>query len=92
MGLRNAGTALSASGRQVTLETIVALQPDLLLQSRSELKAEDQGSALLQHPALTRLYPPTKRLVMSEQMTVCGGPEIAPALDALAAAVERLGP
>lgn len=88
-GLRNAGAALSGQGRQVTLEAIVQLKPDLLLLSGSESRAEDQGSALLQHPALQRLYPPERRLVLSEQMTVCGGPEIGPALDRLAAEIAK---
>lgn len=89
VGLRNAGAALSGQGRQVGLEAIVQLKPDLLLLSRSETRAEDQGSALLQHPALALMYPPERRLVLSEQMTVCGGPEIGPALDGLAAEIAK---
>ena len=90
VGLRNAGAAFGRFGRQVDLETIVALKPDLLLLSGNVSAAEDQGSALLRHPALERLYPPERRLVIRDQMTVCGGPEIAGALDALAAEVARL--
>ena len=90
VGLRNAGAAFGRLGRQVDLETIVALKPDLLLLSGNVPAAEDQGSALLRHPALERLYPPERRLVIRDQMTVCGGPEIAGALDALAADVSRL--
>ena len=89
VGLRNAGAALSGGGQLVTLEAVVALKPDLLLVSRSETRAEDQGSALLHHPALHAMYPPERRLVMPEQMTVCGGPEVGEALDRLAAEIER---
>lgn len=90
VGLRNAGAELSGNGRQVGLEAIVALKPDLLLVSRSNAVAEDQGSALLQHPALAGLYPAGRRLFLPEQMTVCGGLEIGPALDHLAAEIAKL--
>jgi iron complex transport system substrate-binding protein len=90
VGLRNAGASLGAQGRLLTLEAIVELQADLLLVSRSETRAEDQGSAMLHHPALTERYPPNKRLTLPEQMTVCGGPEIASALDRLADEIRRV--
>ncbi|NNM72861.1 ABC transporter substrate-binding protein [Enterovirga aerilata] len=90
VGLRNAGGALGPHGGLARLEEIVALRADMLLVSRSETAAEDQGSALLHHPALKGRYPPERRLVLPEQMTVCGGPEIAAALDRLAAEIERL--
>lgn len=90
VGLRNAGAPLGAQGGLVTLEQVVSLEADMLLVSRSEAAAEDQGSALLQHPALRARFPPEKRLALSEQMTVCGGPEIAAALDRLASDIGRL--
>lgn len=90
VGLRNAGAALGTHGGLVSLEEIVALKADMLLVSRSETAAEDQGSALLHHPALQERYPPERRLVLPEQMTVCGGPEIAAALDRLAVEIERI--
>ena len=89
VGLQNAGADLSLQGRRVSLEAIVRLKPDLLLVSENE-KAEDQGSALLQHPALERLYPPWRRLVLPDTMTECGGPEIGPALDMLAAEIANM--
>jgi iron complex transport system substrate-binding protein len=89
VGLRNAGSALSrGAGRQVTLEAIVALKPELLLVSSSGASPEDQGSAFLQHEALLELYPPERRIVVPEKLTVCGGPMLAEALDRLAAAIE----
>ncbi len=92
VGLRNAGSELNRGGGFVSLEAVVRLRPDLLLVSRSELEAEDQGSALLHHPALAALYPPEKRLTLPEQMTVCGGPEIGPALDRLAEEITARAP
>jgi iron complex transport system substrate-binding protein len=90
VGLRNAGAALGAQGRLLSLEEIVSLKADMLLVSRSETAAEDQGSALLHHPALQERYPAARRLVLPEQMTVCGGPEIATALDRLATEIGRI--
>ncbi|WP_299559666.1 ABC transporter substrate-binding protein [Enterovirga sp.] len=90
IGLRNAGAVLSRGlGRQVSLEQIVALRPDYLLLSGSG-RAEDQGSALLQHPALAALYPPEKRIAMPDRLVFCGGPSLAGAIDALVAEVARL--
>ncbi|MBV9076877.1 MAG: ABC transporter substrate-binding protein [Methylobacteriaceae bacterium] len=87
-GLGNAGSALSRGlGRQVSLEAIVALRPDLLLLSEASVRPEDQGSALLQHDALRALYPPEKRIVLPELLTICGGPMLADAVDRLADAV-----
>ena len=85
VGLRNVGAAFSSGlGRQVSLEAIVALKPDYLLTSGSG-RAEDQGSALLQHPALLALYPPSRRLAVPDRLVFCGGPSLAAAIDALAA-------
>jgi iron complex transport system substrate-binding protein len=44
------------------------------------------------HPALTRLYPPAKRLFIPENLTVCGGPMLAEALDRLRIALEHAEP
>lgn len=87
VGLLNA--APPGSG-QMGLEAIVALRPDLLLVGRADSRAEDQGRAFLLHPALSRLYPPSRRITMPERLTVCGGPALAGALDVLARAVEQL--
>ncbi len=92
VGLRNAGADLSKGlGRQVPLEVLVASRPDLLLLGATSERADDQGSALLQHPALRRLWPAEKRLVLPERLGAsCGGATLADAIDWLARAVERL--
>ena len=90
-GLANAAGELGvASGGFVSLEQIVSRKPDLLLVSDEGGFAEDQGRAFLLHPALEALYPPEKRLVIPEQLTVCGGPMVADALDRLAREIERV--
>ena len=52
--------------------------------------AEDDGRAFLLHPALERFYPPSKRIVVPDRLTVCGGVMLAGALDVLTAELERV--
>jgi iron complex transport system substrate-binding protein len=90
-GLFNAAGELGRNfGGFVTLEQIVAAKPDLLLVAGDGHFAEDQGQAFLLHPALEKLYPPEKRIVVPERLTVCGGPMLPDALDRLAAEIARV--
>jgi iron complex transport system substrate-binding protein len=92
VGLVNAARELGVgAGRQLTLETIVALRPDFLLVSREGGTVEDQGRAFLEHPALTATMPPSRRIVVPERLTVCGGPMLVEALDRLTGEIRRLG-
>jgi iron complex transport system substrate-binding protein len=91
LGLANAGAAFAATGGYVPLEKIIAQRPDALLLTREPASAEDQGTALLAHPALAALYPPARRIYLPERLTVCGGPMLAEAIDRLAAEAGRLG-
>lgn len=82
--------ALDGPGGFLSLEQIVARRPDLLVVSAAGRTAEDQGVAMLMHPALARLYPPERRIVLSDALNLfCGGPALADALDRLAAEVGR---
>ncbi len=74
-GLRDAAPAagVSKSGF-VTLEAVVAARPDYLIVSDADQRAEDEGQALLVHPALEVLYPPDRRLVAPDRLTICDGP------------------
>lgn len=91
-GLSNAAAGLSSqSSGFATLEAIVADRPDFILISDGRDVAEDEGSALLLHPALEKLYPPSRRLVIPEDLTVCGGPMLSEALDRLVAELKRVG-
>lgn len=74
-------------GGTVPLERLVADPPDYLLMGAADREAVDQGSALLVHPALARLVPPERRLVLPDRLTICGGPSTPEAIDALAAEV-----
>ena len=91
-GLSNAASGLRInSGGFAKLETIVADRPDFILISDGSDVAQDEGSALLLHPALEKLYPPSRRIVIPEDLTVCGGPMLADALDRLVAELKRVG-
>ena len=51
---------------------------------------DNQGSALLSHPALAELYPPARRIVVPERLTVCGGPSLPAALVHIAGEAQRV--
>jgi len=90
-GLSNAAADLGYKlGGFASLEAIVSLKPDFLLVSDAGDFAEDEGRAFLLHPALEQLYPASKRLVIPEKLTVCGGPRLSEALDRLASELERV--
>ena len=90
-GLFNAagGLGVDTSG-YASLEAIVNAKPDFLLVSEAGDRAEDDGRAFLLHPALERLYPPAKRIVLPERLTVCGGVMLADALDILVKELQRV--
>jgi iron complex transport system substrate-binding protein len=90
-GLANAAIDLGLkAGGFVRLEKLVALRPDALLMAEGDETAQDQGQAMLLHPAIARLYPPERRILISERLTNCGGPALAATLRKLAGELERL--
>ncbi|WP_375412160.1 ABC transporter substrate-binding protein [uncultured Bradyrhizobium sp.] len=93
VGLFNAAGDLGvAFGGFASLEAIVNLKPDFIVVSDAVDHAEDDGRAFLLHPALQRLYPPSRRIVIPDRMTVCGGGMLADALDVLTTELERVKP
>jgi iron complex transport system substrate-binding protein len=90
-GLANAAPDLGfGSGGFATLESIVAIRPDFILVTDAGERPEDQGQAFLLHPALQRLYPLERRIIIPERLTACAGPMLADALDRLADAIDHL--
>ncbi len=85
ISLAGAGNAATnpGGGGFMSLEAIVALQPDALLLTRDEAMAEDQGRALLLHPAIAALFPPERRIVLPDRFIVCGGSMLADAVEML---------
>ena len=90
-GLVNAAGDLGIGfGGFAPLETIVNLKPDLIIVSDASDRAEDDGRAFLLHPALERFYPPSRRIVIPDRLTVCGGVMLADALDRLVSELKRV--
>ncbi len=90
-GLFNAAGELGvAFGGFASLEAIVNLKPDFIVVSDAGDTAEDDGRAFLLHPALERFYPPSKRIVVPDRLTVCGGVMLADALEVLVAELARV--
>jgi iron complex transport system substrate-binding protein len=90
-GLFNAAGDLGvAYSGFASMEAIVNLKPDFILVSEAGDRAEDDGRAFLLHPALERLYPPSRRIVIPERLTVCGGVMLADALDVLVKELKRV--
>ena len=90
-GLLNpAGELGVAFGGFASMEAIISLKPDFILVSEAGDRAEDDGRAFLLHPALERFYPPEKRIVIPERLTVCGGPMVVNALDRLVEELKRV--
>jgi len=90
-GLFNAAGELGVGfGGFASLEDIVKLKPDFLVVSDASERAEDDGSAFLLHPALQRFYPQSRRIVIPDRLTVCGGVMLADALDVLVAELRRV--
>ncbi len=81
IGLENAAAGVGAIS-PVSVETVLAARPDLLVVPESVRQA-DRGAALLAHPALMRRYPPGRRLRFPAASVVCPGPSLIPGLDAL---------
>ncbi len=94
-GFTNDGGVLAGkTGGFVPLEKLVANHPDYIVVASADPQAVDQGTALLSHPALTTLYPPSRRIVLPQRLTVCGGPSLPAALDRVSreAAARRAKP
>jgi iron complex transport system substrate-binding protein len=90
-GLSNAAGEVGVSfGGYVPLETIVKLRPDFIVVSQAGERAEDEGRAFLLHPALEHFYPPQKRIVIPQRLTVCGGVMLADAIDVLSSELKRV--
>ena len=91
VGLTNAAGSIGIQrGGFASLEAVVASHADYLLMSEDGEFAEDQGRAFVLHPALEKLYPPSKRITIPERLTVCGGPSLADALDLLTEQISRI--
>jgi iron complex transport system substrate-binding protein len=46
---------------------------------------------MLLHPAIQKMFPAEKRIILPERLTVCGGPMLTEAMRHFAREIERLG-
>lgn len=84
-GLENLAARLGKpSLAQLGLEEIVAARPDFLIVEADALHVVDQGTEMLQHPALAHI----PRLVLPQSLTVCGGPTYVEAIRLLVEQIE----
>ncbi|MDP2802318.1 MAG: ABC transporter substrate-binding protein [Phreatobacter sp.] len=90
-GFLHAGPGAGLGGF-VSLETVVARRPEVLIVGSGTTGAGDQGAALLAHPALARLYPAERRILVPDALTVCPGPGFLAAVDRLRRARAVLSP
>ncbi len=71
---------------QLSIEEMVAAQPDYLIVESATDKVTDQGSEMLHHPALKDI----PRISVPQAWTVCGSPAYTQAARSMAAQIVRL--
>lgn len=87
-GLRDLAPQIGVQGAGfVSMEALIAARPDYLIVSDVDSGAEDQGQAFLRHPALMALWPPERRLVVPDRLTLCEGPSTPALIDTLASEI-----
>ncbi|MFW2828610.1 ABC transporter substrate-binding protein [Sphingomonas sp. ID0503] len=87
LGLVNLATTLGRPAlSQLPLEQIVAARPDVLIVDEETVRASDQGTEMLGHPALAGI----PRLTIPGAWTICGGPAYARAAESLARQLKAL--
>ncbi len=91
LGFRSAADRFDvASVGAVSLERLVASPPDVLIVGARDRVAEDQGTALLAHPALARVTRPETVVEFPEVLSICAGPVLPSAITTLAAGLAAL--
>lgn len=83
-GLQNLAAKLRLGPlARLPLESIIAARPDYLILEADAKAQSDNGTALLFHPALSRVIAKNRRLVIPQAATVCGGPFFPEAVELL---------
>jgi iron complex transport system substrate-binding protein len=70
---------------QLSIEELVAAQPDFIIVDSATDRISDQGTEMLHHPALRNI----PRLRLPQAWTVCGGPAYVQAARSLTAQIRR---
>ncbi len=85
VGLVNLTTRIGRPAlSKLSLEEMALAHPDFLLMDGGTEVVSDRGSAMLHHPLLDRVVPPTRRIYIPQSLTVCGGPSFPKAVALLA--------
>jgi len=91
-GLDNLAARLDiAADAQVPLEVVALLGADILILDRDEASAPSLADATLDHPAIAALASRMTIVSLPARLWTCGGPEIAEAVERLAAAAAARG-
>ncbi len=89
-GLDNVAARLDiAADEQVPLEVVALLGADILILDRDENSAPSLADAALDHPAIAALAQRMTIVPLPARLWTCGGPQIAEAVERLAAAAAR---
>ncbi|HKM72482.1 MAG TPA: ABC transporter substrate-binding protein [Stellaceae bacterium] len=72
------------------LETLIADRPDLLILNTPRAIYPSLAESVLRHPAIAAAIAPDRRVIVSQSLWICGGPEIGDAIALLAQARARL--
>lgn len=64
-----------------TAEAILGADPDILVAPQSTGRPADLGDAFLEHRALTKAFPPDRRLLVPQSYALCPGPSTPALLD-----------
>lgn len=92
-GFDNLATLKGIDGvGRIGLEEIVAARPDALILSRLSLEYPSLAQRSLQHPALAASVPKNAAIAVPHHVWACAIPQIADAVEALAALRARLRP
>lgn len=92
VGIENVGGELAGRfGGFVSLERLVTSPPDFLVVAETDPEVRDQGVALLEHPALADVFPPSHRIELPDRLTVCAGPSLPEAIRFILAEARRIG-
>lgn len=90
-GLENIAGRMGAGRTQrVSMEVLLAAQPQVLVSGTPSPGEHDVGKEVLDHPALKSLYAKARWIEIPEALTVCGGPSFPAAVEAMQAQMKKL--
>ncbi len=85
-GYRNLAAEMGIEGfQQITLEKLVAANPDVLQIDRALSRPDSMATAVVDHPVLDRLVGEREALDIPLQLRICAGPMITQAIEMMAA-------